>query len=325
MLTCESYISVQSEGMEMVGNNSFATENGDFGDRAFEAIRSSLLDPRGIVTGETMVAHAQTESSDTEDTETKVQTMSQPPQVFHVLRMPPPLSQVLEAPQTSLASRVSLASRISQESPESRISLMSQSSPASRVSLESLASRVSQASPASRVSLVSQVSQASLVSQAQPTSQISMAPRMSLVSQAAPELLVSQAPPTSRVSQVSPASRVSLPTSQVVQCHASQIPPASQVLQIPHAPSISQAVKRRFEPGGDDDRFVKRALTNDGAAEIRHRESKEPDRYSVFGQYIACELRELGDLDMERWAKQQIVKIMCEAQERSLPARSGAS
>lgn len=86
-------------------------------------------------------------------------------------------------------------------------------------------------------------------------------------------------------------------------------------------------VKRRYESSGEDNRLVKRVFTNkDSVIEGRAREViKEPDRFSVFGQYIACELRELGDLEMERWAKQQIVKIMCQAQERSVPASSDAS
>ena len=85
-------------------------------------------------------------------------------------------------------------------------------------------------------------------------------------------------------------------------------------------PITSQPIKRRSEPSEEDnERIVKRTLIcTERDMEGRGREVN--DRYSLFGQYIACELREISDPDMERWAKQQIVTILCQAQSRSLPA-----
>lgn len=118
-----------------------------------------------------------------------------------------------------------------------------------------------------------------------------------------------------------------------------QVPHLPQTLEMPQIPHVTQevqqsrpppqllqaskAAKRLYESDDEDDRLIKKAFTCiDRAVESRLREAKEADKYSIFGQYIACELREISDPDLERWAKQQIVATLCQAQERSLPASS---
>jgi hypothetical protein len=85
-------------------------------------------------------------------------------------------------------------------------------------------------------------------------------------------------------------------------------------------PQQLQAMKRKYEPDEEEERLVKRAFTYiDQAIENRTKEvHRDSDRYSLFGQYIACELREVKDPDMERWAKQKIMSILCQAQEGNL-------
>lgn len=70
----------------------------------------------------------------------------------------------------------------------------------------------------------------------------------------------------------------------------------------------------------DDDKVIKKALIcMDKAIEGKAKELNETDRYSIFGRYIACELREIGDAEMERWARQKITTILCQAQSGNLP------
>ncbi len=85
-------------------------------------------------------------------------------------------------------------------------------------------------------------------------------------------------------------------------------------------PNSSQAIKRRFDSDDEDDKLIKRASYVDRAAVEDRVKVKDSDRYSIFGQYIACELREISDPELESWAKQQIVAILCQAQSGSLPA-----
>ncbi len=38
------------------------------------------------------------------------------------------------------------------------------------------------------------------------------------------------------------------------------------------------------------------------------------DRYDIFGQFVASEMREILDPEWSRWAKQKILNILCSAQ-----------
>ena len=79
----------------------------------------------------------------------------------------------------------------------------------------------------------------------------------------------------------------------------------------------------------DESDLVKKALLYMSRAaegrDVGRSERRETDRYSIFGQYVACELKEIGDRDLEGWARQQITTILCQAQSGSLPANSNHS
>ena len=96
-----------------------------------------------------------------------------------------------------------------------------------------------------------------------------------------------------------------------------------------------QKRRRRSESVDDEDEelLVKKALmymtrTGEGSGrggqqQLQQQQKKdESDRYAIFGQYVACELKEVGDADLERWAKQQITTILCHAQSGNLPPSS---
>ncbi len=79
--------------------------------------------------------------------------------------------------------------------------------------------------------------------------------------------------------------------------------------------------KRRRSDSAEDNELVKKAfLYMSKATERQNAQKNETDRYAIFGQYVACELKEIGDPDMERWARQQITTILCQAQSGNLPA-----
>jgi hypothetical protein len=94
-------------------------------------------------------------------------------------------------------------------------------------------------------------------------------------------------------------------------------------------PTPSNSRKRQRSESVDESDIVKRALLYmSRATEVRdlgRNERRDTDRYSIFGQYVACELKEIGDGDLERWARQQITTILCQAQSGNLPANSNHS
>ena len=78
--------------------------------------------------------------------------------------------------------------------------------------------------------------------------------------------------------------------------------------------------KPEYSDDDEDDKVIKKALIcMDKAIEGKAKELNETDRYSIFGRYIACELREIGDAELERWARQKITTILCQAQSGNLP------
>lgn len=91
-------------------------------------------------------------------------------------------------------------------------------------------------------------------------------------------------------------------------------------------PTSNRRKRRRSESVEENDLVKKALLYMSRAAEGRdmgRSERRETDRYSIFGQYVACELKEVGDGDLERWARQQITTILCQAQSGNLPTQSG--
>lgn len=42
--------------------------------------------------------------------------------------------------------------------------------------------------------------------------------------------------------------------------------------------------------------------------------SKRNSTHEIFGQYVASELDEIGNPDLQRWAKQQITAVLYQAQ-----------
>lgn len=95
------------------------------------------------------------------------------------------------------------------------------------------------------------------------------------------------------------------------------------------APARVQKRRRRSESVDEEDEelLVKKALmymtrTSEGSGRGVQQQKNETDRYAIFGQYVACELKEVGDADLERWAKQQITTILCHAQSGNLPPSS---
>lgn len=96
----------------------------------------------------------------------------------------------------------------------------------------------------------------------------------------------------------------------------------------PAPPSNSR--KRQRSESVDESELVKKALlymtkATEGREVQRNEKQRETDRYSIFGQYVACELKEIGDADLQRWARQQITTILCQAQSGNLPANSNHS
>lgn len=96
-------------------------------------------------------------------------------------------------------------------------------------------------------------------------------------------------------------------------------------------PAPSSSRKRQRSESVDENELVKKALlymtkvTEGREVQRNERQQRETDRYSIFGQYVACELKEIGDADLERWARQQITTILCQAQSGNLPANSNHS
>lgn len=93
----------------------------------------------------------------------------------------------------------------------------------------------------------------------------------------------------------------------------------------------SRSRKRQRSESVDESDLVKKALiymtkVSEGREAQRiETPQRDTDRYSIFGQYVACELKEIGDADLERWARQQITTILCQAQSGNLPANSNHS
>lgn len=48
------------------------------------------------------------------------------------------------------------------------------------------------------------------------------------------------------------------------------------------------------------------------------RAEKDSNRFDIFAKYVASELKEIGNPDMQRWAKQQITSILYRAQSGSI-------
>lgn len=124
---------------------------------------------------------------------------------------------------------------------------------------------------------------------------------------------------------------------QAFQLHeASQLEDAATQVDLTPAvttPAPSSSRKRQRSESVDENELVKKALLYMTKAtegrEMHQRnerqQQRETDRYSIFGQYVACELKEIGDADLERWARQQITTILCQAQSGNLPANSNHS
>ena len=98
-------------------------------------------------------------------------------------------------------------------------------------------------------------------------------------------------------------------------------PPPLASVSVP-PPPVPRKRKRSESSSVEESELVKKALlyVTTKAAEPRAVLRSETDRYSIFGQYVACELKEIGDADMERWARQQITTILCQAQSGNLPS-----
>ena len=74
---------------------------------------------------------------------------------------------------------------------------------------------------------------------------------------------------------------------------------------------IQQTPAKRQRTDSEDDLLQKVIVCMDRADRIR---PKKNSTHEIFGQYVASELDEIGNPDLQRWAKQQITAVLYQAQ-----------